>query len=80
MQALAGHVDKIYTGMTGQWWVGGVMDHYYVFTGETSDWDSRQTFTFEEMAKQHQMNRLFQNSTMDSFTALLSSNPNSHNL
>ena len=47
MQGLTGHVDKIYTGMTGLWWVGGEMDHYYVFTGKTSDWSSTQTFTFE---------------------------------
>ena len=51
MQALIGQVNKIYTGMTGLWWGGGEMDHYYVFTGETSDWSSTQTFTFEENAQ-----------------------------
>lgn len=47
MQALTGRVTKIYTGMMGMWVVGGEMDHYYVFDGETSDWSSTQTFTYE---------------------------------
>ncbi|MGD9130968.1 MAG: hypothetical protein PVH73_05270 [Candidatus Bathyarchaeota archaeon] len=48
MQTLTGNVTKVYTGMMGLWSVGGEMDHYYVFTGETSDWSSTQTFTYEQ--------------------------------
>ncbi len=48
MQALIGHLDKIYTGSTGFAWFGDEMDHYYVFTGETSDWSDTQTLTIGE--------------------------------
>ena len=45
VQALTGHLDKIYTGSSGFFWVGGDMDHYYVFTGESSGWSDTQTLT-----------------------------------
>jgi len=43
--AQIGYYDKEYTGMLGMWIVGGEMDYYYVFTGETSDWSNTQTVT-----------------------------------
>jgi hypothetical protein len=48
MQALIGHLDKIYTGSSGFSWVGGDSDHYFVFTGETSDWSNTQTVIIGE--------------------------------
>jgi len=48
VQALIGHLDKIYTGSSGFFWVGGESDHYYVFTGESSGWSDTQTLTIGE--------------------------------
>ncbi|MCW4014912.1 MAG: hypothetical protein NWF06_00930 [Candidatus Bathyarchaeota archaeon] len=51
VQALKGYITKVYTGSFGLFWAGGEMDHYYVFTGETSNWSNTQTAIFEKNAQ-----------------------------